>query len=85
MRGSRLPLIWEQTTNLGDWYLRLSFLTFLSVGKRWSPRGAIVRALLEFGSAEAWRAAPCWLLFSRPVFLELWNFHSAVHSMASQS
>lgn len=32
MRGSRLPLIWEQTANLGDWYFRFSFLTFLSAG-----------------------------------------------------
>lgn len=50
MRGSRLPLIWEQTTNLGDWYSRLSFLTFLSVWKRRSPRGVIVR-----GSAGIWQ------------------------------
>ena len=34
MRRNRLPLIWEQTANLGDWYFRFSFLTFLSVGKR---------------------------------------------------
>lgn len=28
-----MPLIWEQTANLGDWYFSFSFLTFLSVGK----------------------------------------------------
>ena len=33
-----MPLIWEQTANLGDWDFRLSFLPALSMGKR-SPRG----------------------------------------------
>lgn len=38
--GSRLPLIWEQTANPGDWYFRFSFLTFLSVGKAIVRRSA---------------------------------------------
>lgn len=33
IRERRLPLIWEQTANLGDWYFSFSFLPSLSVGR----------------------------------------------------
>lgn len=53
MRGSRLPLIWEQTVKLGDWDFRFSFLTFLSVGKR-RARGSDCEGL-------CWNLAARWL------------------------